>query len=277
MDGILIINKPKGKTSHDVINKLRKIYHQKKFGHSGTLDPQAEGVLIVLCGKACKVLQFLNDTDKVYQSSIQVGFSTDTDDIYGNKLEEKEINHNFDFEEVLKTFEGHQHQMVPMTSAKKINGKKLLDYQREGKEIQPVFTDIEIYSIHPLDDTSLSFEISCSSGTYVRSVCRDFGFKTNNLACMKSLKRIQVGRFTIDMAQYLIDLEKGEQPILYPISSVLEHIPRVDDVDIPSIYQGKHIHIDTPYDQICIYDKNQPIAIYQRDHKDVFRSVRGLW
>lgn len=276
MDGIIVVNKPVGMTSHDVINKMRRIYKQKKFGHSGTLDPQASGVLIVLCGKACKILQFLQDTDKVYRSSIQLGYSTDTDDIFGNTLEEKEINLDFDFEEILKSFEGKNHQMVPMTSAKKINGKKLLEYQREGIEVEPVYTDIEIYEMKKIDDANLSFEISCSSGTYVRSVCRDFGYKTNNLACMKSLERTKVGRFTIDMAQSLEELEENE-PVLYPMEMLLDHIPKIEYEDIQAIYQGKHVRIQTEYDRVCIMDGQQAIAIYDRDHKNVFKSIRGLW
>lgn len=276
MDGIIVVNKPVGMTSHDVVNKMRRIFKQKKFGHSGTLDPQASGVLVVLCGKACKILQFLSDTDKVYQSSIQLGYATDTDDVFGEKIAEKEINTDFDFEAVLKSFVGKNHQMVPMTSAKKINGKKLMEYQREGIEVEPVYADIEIYAMDVIDKENLSFEISCSSGTYVRSVCRDFGTKTNNLACMKSLQRIQVGRFSIDMAQTIEELETNE-PVLYPVKMLLDHIPMIEYEDIQSIYQGKHVRINTEYDRVCILDHDEPIAIYDRDHKNVFKSVRGLW
>ncbi len=276
MDGIIVVNKPIGMTSHDVINKMRKIFKQKKFGHSGTLDPQASGVLVVLCGKACKILQFLQDTDKVYRSSIQLGYTTDTDDIFGNTMNTKDIHSDFDFEQVLKSFEGKNHQMVPMTSAKKINGKKLLEYQRDGIDIQPVYTDIEIYEMKAIDASNLSFEISCSSGTYVRSVCRDFGLKTSNLACMKSLERIQVGRFTIDMAQSLEDLQENG-PVLYPMEMLLDHIPKIHYEDIQAIYQGKHVRIDSEFDRVCIVDGQRAIAIYDRDHKNVFKSVRGLW
>ena len=129
MDGILIVNKPAGMTSHDVVNRLRKILKTKKIGHTGTLDPQATGVLIVLVGKACKILQFLKDTDKTYQAGIQLGYATDTMDIFGNVTQEKEICTDFNFEEVLQTFQGKIRQLVPMTSAKKIHGKKLMEYQ----------------------------------------------------------------------------------------------------------------------------------------------------
>lgn len=275
MDGILIINKPKGMTSHDVISRLRKLYHQKKFGHTGTLDPDATGVLVVLCGKACKINQFLADTDKKYIAKIQLGYSTTTDDIHGDVLDRKPIDENFDFDSVISSFQGPCHQRVPMTSNKKVNGMKLLDYQRKGLPVPEVYQDVMIYAIKPLED--LSFEIACSSGTYVRSICRDFGPLTNNLSCMASLVRTQVGRFTLSQAQDLDDLANGEKPVLYSIRSVLDHLPMIAYPDIYAIYQGKTIHLDTDQDRVCIVENKEPIAIYDRIEEDIFHSKRGLW
>lgn len=272
MDGILVINKPSGMSSHDVINKLRRKYNQKKFGHSGTLDPDATGVLVVLCGKACKVLQFLSDTDKRYVSSIQLGYSTTTDDIHGGIVDKKEINNDFNFKEILKSFEGKICQQVPMTSAKKINGKKLMDYQRNNIEVKPVFQDVEIYSIDGIDEKELSFEVFCSSGTYVRSICRDFGAKTNNLACMKTLERTQVGRFTIDMAQNIED-----EPVLYPVKMVLDHLCMIEYEDIKSVYQGKTIKLDCTDKLVCITENDEPVAIYEYFDDGIYKSKRGLW
>ena len=144
MDGILIIDKPYGMTSHDVVNWLRKKYKQKKFGHTGTLDPNATGVLVVLCGKSCKLLQFLSDTDKEYIGQIEFGKSTSTDDIWGEVEAEKEVNLDFSFSEELQKFVGKNHQLVPKTSNKKVNGKKLMDYQREGLEVPKVYSDIYV-------------------------------------------------------------------------------------------------------------------------------------
>ena len=275
MDGIIIIDKPKGMTSHDVINSLRKIYHQKKFGHTGTLDPEATGVLVVLCGKACKINQFLADTDKKYIAKIQLGYSTTTDDIYGDKLDTKPINWDFHFDSIISSFQGPCHQRVPMTYNKKVNGMKLLDYQRKGLPVPEVYQDVMIYDIQPRED--LSFEIACSSGTYVRSICRDFGPLTNNLSCMASLVRTQVGRFSLAQAQTLENLAAGEEPVLYSIRSVLDHLPMIEYADIDAIYQGKTIHLDTDQDRVCIVRKNEPIAIYDRLDQDIFHSKRGLW
>lgn len=276
MDGILIVNKPAGMTSHDVVNRLRKILKTKKIGHTGTLDPQATGVLIVLVGKACKILQFLKDTDKTYQAGIQLGYATDTMDIFGNVTQEKEICTDFNFEEVLQTFQGKIRQLVPMTSAKKIHGKKLMEYQRENIEIKPLYQDVEIYSIHALNAENLTFEVHCSSGTYVRSLCHEFAQKTNNVGCMKSLTRTRVGRFSIEQAQSLEEIKDSAK--LYPMENLLSHIVRIDMDDIQDIIYGKTIWLkDQDEDLVCIYHDNQPIAIYEKFEKGHYRSKRGLW
>ena len=151
MDGILVINKPYGMTSHDVIARLRKKYKQKKFGHTGTLDPNATGVLVVLCGRACKALQFLENQDKTYIATMALGKKTDTDDIWGEVVETRPVQPIENLQAVLDTMVGAQKQQVPDTSAKKIAGKKLYEYQREGKEVPRVFADSEIYRAKVLD------------------------------------------------------------------------------------------------------------------------------
>lgn len=274
MDGILIIDKPYGMTSHDVVNWLRRKYKQKKFGHTGTLDPNATGVLVILCGKACKLLQFLSDTDKEYIGSIQFGQSTSTDDIWGEVEDTKEVNLDFDFDEELQKFVGKNHQLAPKTSNKKVNGKKLMEYQREGLEVPKVYSDIEIYSMQDLGD--YTFKVSCSSGTYVRSICRDLALHTNNLGCMKSLRRTRVGRFSIDQAMTLEDLETKE-PVLYPSIYVLDHLDKIAYQPIQDVYQGKRIQVENDHQQICILDQDNPVAIYEKEREGLFKSKRGLW
>ena len=159
-----------------------------------------------------------------------------------------------------------------MTSAKKIKGKKLMDYQRENIDIEPVYQDIEIYSIHSINKEDLSFEVHCSSGTYVRSICRDLALKTNNGGCMKSLQRTAVGRFTIDMAQKIED-----EPVLYPVSMVLDHLPFVEYESILEVYQGKQIHLNQDEPLVCITENNEPVAIYENIGNGIYKSKRGLW
>ena len=272
MDGILVINKPAGMTSHDVISHLRRKYKQKKFGHSGTLDPNATGVLIVLAGNATKILQFLSDTDKTYEATIQLGTSTSTDDIWGDVIHESEVSLDFDFDQELASFVGPLHQQVPMTSAKKIQGKKLMEYQREGIEVEPVYQDVEVYSIENLDTDALRFKVHCSSGTYVRSICRDLAKQTGNDGCMSSLVRTQVGRFHIDQAQGL-----DEEHTIYPIEMALDGLEMVEYEPIQDIFNGKHVRIDSQADRICIVHEGKAVAIYERHHANVFGSKRGLW
>lgn len=273
LDGVLLIKKPMGMTSHDVIDRLRRIYHQKKFGHTGTLDIQAEGVLVVLCGKACKILQFLSDTDKEYIAQIQLGYSTTTDDIYGDIIETKEVNTEYDFNEVLQTFQGELHQLVPMTSNKKVNGKKLMEYQREGLEVPEVYQDVVVYDIEALD--AETFRVHCSSGTYVRSICRDFALKTNNLGCMKSLVRTKVGRFSLEECQTLEELEHQE-PRLLSTRLLLDHYPMIEYEQIQEVIQGKPISLDTDEPEVCITYHEEPMAIYHKV-KDRYQCKRGLW
>ena len=272
MDGIIVINKPAGMTSHDVIGCLRRKYKQKKFGHSGTLDPEATGVLIVLCGNATKILQFLSDTDKTYEATIKLGASTTTDDIWGEEVDHKPVNLDFDFSEELNKFVGLLHQKVPMTSAKKIQGKKLMDYQREGLSVPDVYQDVEVYSIESLSDEDLRFKVHCSSGTYVRSICRDVALNTGNAGCMSSLVRTQVGRFSIDQAQSI-----DEEHTLYPIEMALDGFEQMEYSPVQDIYNGKHVRLDTDKDQVCIMEHGKAIAIYERHHGNVFGCKRGLW
>ena len=200
--------------------------------------------------------------------------STSTDDIWGEVEAEKEMNLDFCFSEELQKFVGKNHQLVPKTSNKKVNGKKLMDYQREGLEVPKVYSDIEIYSMEDLGD--YSFKVACSSGTYVRSICRDLALNTNNLGCMKSLRRTKVGRFTIDQAQTLEDLETQE-PILYPSIYVLDHLDKINYQPIEDVYQGKRIRLDNSNNEVCILDAGKPIAIYEKEREGLFKSKRGLW
>ncbi len=272
MDGVLVLNKPAGMTSFDVIARLRKRYGQKKFGHTGTLDPQASGVLVVLAGSAVKALQFLHDTDKEYIAELALGAEYDTEDVFGEKIKEAPVNRDFDFDDVLQSFVGPQKQKVPAVSAKKVNGKKLLDYKRQGLEVPEVWQDCEIYEIEDLDDQDLKFRVLCSSGTYIRSICTEIGEKTGNLAAMKSLVRTKACGFTIDQAQ---DLDAEEHTLL-PITSVLD----METIEWPvpkDIEAGKHLHMpEVKSDEVLVLDHDQALAVYRRDHGDVYRCVRGL-
>ena len=185
MDGVLIVNKPKGYTSHDVVNVLRKTLNTKKVGHTGTLDPNATGVLPILVGTATKISKYLIEHDKTYIATIKLGERTDTGDIEGNIVEQDFNLQNISskqVEEVLKIFIGKQKQIPPVYSAIKINGKKAYEYARQGQAIELEARSIEIYNIELVKvvNSEITFEVSCSKGTYIRTLCEDIAQKLRN-------------------------------------------------------------------------------------------------
>lgn len=211
MDGIVNIYKEKGFTSHDVVAKMRGILKQKKIGHTGTLDPEAVGVLPVCLGKATKLCSLLTDWDKQYEAVLRLGMTTDTEDMTGQILTEAACNVTKEqVKEAIESFVGTYEQVPPMYSAKKINGKKLYELAREGKVVERKPTSVTITSIE-IKEISLpevTFVVTCSKGTYIRSLCRDIGQKLGCGGCMAALTRTRTGNFTIEAA---IPLKKLEQ------------------------------------------------------------------
>lgn len=214
MDGIVVINKEKGCTSHDVVYKVKKLFGVK-VGHTGTLDPNATGVLPVLIGKGTELSQFLINHDKKYIATIQLGKKHDTADVEGNIIEEKDVEIdelNADkINGVLKSMIGKQKQVPPMYSAIKVNGKKLYEYARSGKTVDIPEREIEIYDLKLLDIDVMSkliiFEIYCSKGTYVRTVCEKIAEAIGTVGYMKELQRTMVGNFKIENAITVAELE----------------------------------------------------------------------
>ena len=192
MDGIIIINKPKGFTSHDVVAVLRKTLSTKKVGHTGTLDPNATGVLPILVGQATKLSKYLIEHDKTYIATLKLGEKTDTGDGEGNIIESKNVNCvSEQIEQVLETFIGKQKQIPPMYSAVKVDGKKLYEYARKDLEPERKPRDIDIYSITLIkfDNNEVVFEVSCSKGTYIRTLCEDIASRLGTVGYMKELER----------------------------------------------------------------------------------------
>ncbi|MFV0382152.1 MAG: tRNA pseudouridine(55) synthase TruB [Breznakia sp.] len=277
MNGLLVIHKEKGMTSHDVVFRLRKILQIKKIGHTGTLDPNATGVLLVMVGKATKLLPFLEDIDKEYIATLGLGKKTLSDDVWGEVLHEKEIIPIDDLNQVLQSFVGVIKQVPPRISSIKIAGKKLYEYTRKGEMIRLPKRDVEIFSIVLLDSNKRCFKVHCSSGTYVRSLCVAIAEKTQNLGYMDSLVRSKVGRFALSDASTLADVEKGNYRF-FSKEEVLKHLPFMRYEPIEDIYHGKKINLETMDDRVVICDKNQMcLAIYDRVEQHTFKSVRGLW
>ena len=205
MDGIIIINKTKGCTSHDIVYKIKKMLNEK-VGHTGTLDPMAEGVLPILVGKGTLASKYLINHDKKYIVELQLGTKTDTADGEGKIVKQQPVNKEIlttkNIEKILQSFVGKQEQIPPIYSAIKINGKKLYEYARKGQEIELKPRKIEIYNIklinYSVEEKQIKFEVFCGKGTYIRSLCEDIAIKFGTVGYMKSLKRIQVGDFKIE-------------------------------------------------------------------------------
>lgn len=210
INGIINVYKEKGYTSHDVVAKLRGILRQKKIGHTGTLDPEAEGVLPVCLGKATKVCGLLTEKDKVYEAVLLLGRTTDTQDITGTILEEKDAACSVEqVQAVLKMFEGAQTQIPPMYSALKVNGKKLCDLARAGIEVERKPREITVFSIQ-IKEIALPrvrMEIHCSKGTYIRTLCHDMGQALGCGGCMESLIRTKAAGFELKDAVKLEEIE----------------------------------------------------------------------
>jgi len=209
MDGVIIINKPKQYTSHDIVNIVRKQLNTKKVGHTGTLDPNATGVLPILIGRATKISKYLVEHKKTYIATIKLGEKRDTGDSEGKIIEKdlelKSIERDR-IEEVLKSFLGKQKQIPPIYSAIKIDGKKLYEYARQGQAVEIKPRDIEIYSIclKSYKKDEIIFEAECSKGTYVRVLCEDIAKELGTVGYMKELQRTTVDKFKIEQS---IELE----------------------------------------------------------------------
>lgn len=217
MDGIIIVNKPKNCTSHDVVHKAKKITGEK-VGHTGTLDPMATGVLPLLIGKGTLCAKYLMNHDKIYEVQLTLGAKTDTADGEGSVMEEKivpkEILRKDKVEEMLKSFLGKQEQIPPMYSAIKVHGKKLYEYARKGQSVDIQSRQIEIYGINCLtindELKKIEFRVHCSKGTYIRSLCEDIATRLGTIGYMSALHRVQVGDFSIEQAITVEQLQEGK-------------------------------------------------------------------
>lgn len=211
LDGVLNIYKEKGYTSHDVVAKMRGILRQKKIGHTGTLDPDAEGVLPVCLGQGTRLCDMLTDHSKVYRAVLLLGIDTDTQDISGQILEKRPVEENPEkVLEVIKSFIGPYDQIPPMYSALKVDGKRLYELARAGKTVERQARPVVIHDItvESMELPRVTMTVSCSKGTYIRTLCHDIGEKLGCGGCMEALMRTRVGRFELKDSISLKELEK---------------------------------------------------------------------
>src|SRR5689334_6719853 len=291
MDGVLIIDKPSGLTSHDVVARTRHILHERRIGHTGTLDPFATGVLVILVGKATRLAQFLGDVEKEYEAIIRLGYATDTGDRTGNPIPgppsqardwtEEEI------ESALQTFRGEIDQVPPMYSAKKVRGKKLYELARRGESVERNPVRVCIYdfaAIRPggrlikdnLDGTfDFHARVSCSSGTYVRTLAEDFGKRLYVGAHLAELRRTRVGDFPVTQAITLEDLKMhfGEESIgtvLLPTGAGISWLPsmHLTGEEIRRASHGREVKVAesewTDGENVRMYDADEQLIAVGR-------------
>ena len=212
MDGVLNIRKEKGYTSFDVVAKLRGILHMKKIGHTGTLDPEAEGVLPVVLGKATKLVDLLTEKQKTYEALLHLGLETDTQDMTGKVLREQPVNvTEEEASAVIRSFLGEQQQIPPMYSALKVDGKKLYELAREGKIVERKPRTVHFYEIEikKIELPYIRFSVTCSKGTYIRTLCHDIGQKLGCGGCMEELIRTRSGNFDLEDSMTLAQVEEA--------------------------------------------------------------------
>lgn len=240
LNGIVLVNKEKGYTSHDVVNIIRKILGTRKVGHTGTLDPNAEGILPICVGKSTKVSDMLVNSDKTYTAKIQLGITTDTYDIWGKVLSENSVNVSYQqLSDAVAAFTGEFMQLPPMYSAVKINGKKLYELARKGIEAERKPRRITVYKseISDFDGNSFKLSVFCSKGTYIRSLCHDIGEKLGCGAAMTELVRTHSSVFDIKESLTLEEIrhtaeEKGPEAVLKPVDSVFGQYEKITVTDI---------------------------------------------
>ena len=230
MNGIVIVDKPQGWTSQDVTARLRRVFNTRRIGHGGTLDPMATGVLPVFVGRATRGVEFFEHAEKTYEAVIRLGLVTDTQDISGAVLEEREVSlSEEEFLGILQQFRGEIMQIPPMYSALKVNGQKLCDLARKGQEVERKPRPITVYQLDAADFDGLTARLTvrCSKGTYIRTLCHDIGQALGCGGCMQALRRISAGAYPIEEAVPLQELLETAEPEKYlcPVDSMFRAFP----------------------------------------------------
>lgn len=223
MNGIILVDKPQGWTSHDVVGKLRGILHERRIGHSGTLDPMATGLLVVFVGRATRGVEFAEAHSKEYIAGLRLGIATDTQDITGNVLHEtsQNVTEN-ELKSVINDFLGDIQQIPPMYSAIKVGGKKLYELARKGESVErkPRTVNISKLELIGREENDFILAVGCSKGTYIRTLCNDIGEKLGCGGCMSSLRRVKAGRFSITDAHKIEEIAEAPEKYILPVDTI---------------------------------------------------------
>ena len=284
MNGIVIVDKPADWTSQDVVSKLRGVFQTRRIGHGGTLDPMATGVLPVFVGRATRGVEFFEHAEKTYEAVLQLGITTDTEDTTGNILEEKQVCVTKEqFLAALEQFRGEIQQIPPMYSALKVNGQKLYQLARKGKEVERQPRTITIHQLDCLEfaDTTAKIRVRCSKGTYIRTLCKDIGQALGCGGCMAALRRVAAGEYPIEKAVPLAELIASQDPgkYLLPVDSMFA---QYEAVTLTSNQEkrcrnGGAFSIQLPDGTYRVYGQNQEFLALAKAESGIMSTIKSFF
>lgn len=277
MDGVLFVDKPQGMTSRDVVNQVSKVFHTKKVGHTGTLDPLATGVLVICVGKYTKLVESFMSNEKTYVAKMKLGIQTDTGDITGNKVkEDKKKFTKEEIEQVFQNFPKEYDQKVPLYSAVKIQGKKLYEYAREGKNVELPRRKVQIKELEIINilGDEIEFKTTVSKGTYIRSFIEDLATSLKTVATMSSLRRVRQGNIAIEKCVELKDIKEDMK--LESVEDLFDY-PKyiINDREYHKVKNGNALALDSLEKRVFLVYQENVVAIYEKKNEE-YRIVFSL-
>ena len=284
MNGIVMVDKPQGWTSQDVVSKLRGVFRTRRIGHGGTLDPMATGVLPVFVGRATRGVEFFEHAEKTYETVLRLGLATDTEDITGTVLEEKPVSlTEAEILAVLPQFRGEILQVPPMYSALKVNGQKLCDLARKGREVERQPRPITIHELEflGLEGSDVRLRVRCSKGTYIRTLCKDIGAALGCGGCMAALRRTTAGEYTAEESVPLETLLETETPEKYlrQVDTMFRNHPAVTltEKQEARCRNGNAFSIQLPEGTYRVYGKNGEFLALSTVTDSVMSTIKSFW
>ena len=287
MNGILLIDKPEGWTSNDVVQKLRGMLRERRIGHSGTLDPMATGLLVVFVGRATRAVEFAEQHDKRYVAGLRLGLATDTQDITGNTISNSDsLPTETELINALDKFKGEISQIPPMYSAIKVNGQRLYEIARRGGEVERKARQIKIHSLDVIgrENGDYLLDVRCSKGTYIRTLCNDLGESLGCGGCMSSLRRIEAGRFslenavTLEMVQDYVNRKEAEK-LLMPVDSLFDYCPEctVNEFQEKRLRCGTLVDVELPEGEYRVYSGSGEFLLLGRVKNNVLTTIKNFF
>ena len=284
MNGIVIVDKPQDWTSQDVVSKLRGVFKTRRIGHGGTLDPMATGVLPVFVGRATRAVEFFEHAEKTYIATLRLGLTTDTEDISGRVLEEKAVSvTEEELETVLSRFRGEIDQVPPMYSAIKVNGQKLYELARKGREVERQSRKVTIFRLEceEFDGSEAKLFVHCSKGTYIRTLCKDIGEALGCGGCMAALRRVSAGAYTAENAVSLETLATEENPEKYllTVDSIFDDYPQavLTENQEKRCRNGNSFSLNLADDTYRVYSKTGEFLMLAKVEKGIMTTIKSFF